>query len=350
MQHLRLCQLPMIDLSIAGGGPVGLVTAIHAVQAGLEVSVIEPRVGTIDKACGEGLMPGALHHLNRIGVDPVGVDFFGIRYCAGDRLAEARFSSGFGRGVRRTTLHDALRHRAQALGVNFVEGRVEEIKQDGSRVEAAGIRSRYLIGADGLHSTVRSQLGLGAKRKSKARPRYGIRQHFEIAPWSEFVEVYWLRDCEIYVTPVDPQTVGVALLGHSLLDFEDVLLRIPHLSQRLASANSGSKIRGAGPLRQNVQARTDGRVLLVGDAAGYVDALTGEGLQVGFAEAEAAVAAVVANDPKSYETEWKKITHSYRWLTGGLLWTSSNRIIRPMIVPAAQTLPSVFRRLVNTLA
>lgn len=340
----------MIDLLIAGGGPVGLVTAIHAVQAGLEVSVIEPRVGTIDKACGEGLMPGALAHLIRIGVDPLGVDFYGIRYFSGNRMAEARFSSGFGRGVRRTTLHDSLRNRAKEFGINFIEGRVEEITQSDSSVEAAGIRSRYLIGADGLHSTVRSQLGLSAIGKSRAPSRYGIRQHFEIAPWSEFVEVYWLHDAEVYVTPVDLHTVGVALLGPALLDFEDVLLRVPHLSRRLASARPVSKVRGAGPLRQNVRARTDGRVLLVGDAAGYVDALTGEGLQVGFAGAEAAVAAVVANDPKSYEAEWKKITRSYRWLTSGLLWASSSRAIRPMIVPAAQALPPIFRRLVDTLA
>ena len=91
-------------------------------------------------------------------------------------------------------------------------------------------------------------------------------------------------------------------------------------------------------------------MLLVGDAAGYVDALTGEGMRVGFAEAQAAVRAVVANDPNSYEAEWQRITRSYRWLASGLLWASSNRIIRPVIVPSAQILPSVFRRLVNTLS
>jgi flavin-dependent dehydrogenase len=46
----------MIDLLVAGGGPVGLVTAINAALAGLEVTIIDPHSGTIDKACGEGLM------------------------------------------------------------------------------------------------------------------------------------------------------------------------------------------------------------------------------------------------------------------------------------------------------
>lgn len=49
----------MIDLLIAGGGPAGLATAIHGALAGLEVVVVEPRPTPIDKACGEGLMPGA---------------------------------------------------------------------------------------------------------------------------------------------------------------------------------------------------------------------------------------------------------------------------------------------------
>lgn len=339
----------MIDLLVVGAGPVGLVTAIHAAQAGLEVSVIEPRVGTLDKACGEGLMPQALEHLKCIGIDPPGMDYFGIRYISGNRVAEARFSSGVGRGVRRTTLHESLRQRASELNIKFVEGRVEEVAQNSSSVEAAGIHSRYLIAADGLHSTVRSQLNLGVIGKSRKPQRYGIRQHFGIAPWSDLVEVYWLDNAEIYVTPVDHQTVGIALLGNSLLNFEEMIRRIPKLSKHLTSAPIVSKLRGAGPLQQRVRARSVGRVLLVGDAAGYVDALTGEGMRVGFAEAEAAVGAVVADDPLGYEAEWQRITRSYRWLTGGLLWASSSRIIRPLIVPAAQALPRVFSRLVNLL-
>ncbi len=340
----------MIDLLVAGAGPVGLVTAIHAAGAGLVVTVVEPRVGTIDKACGEGLMPGALTHLSRIGVDPKGADFFGIRYISGDRSAEARFSGGPGRGVRRTVLHDSLMLRAKGLGINFVEGRVQEIVQNLDHIEAEGIRARYLIGADGLHSNVRSQIGLQAVAKNKQRQRYGIRQHFEVAPWADVVEVHWLPNAEVYVTPVDENTVGVAILGGTGLNFEKVIGQIPQLAEHLNSVPSASKLRGAGPLRQRVRARSAGRVLLVGDASGYVDALTGEGLQVGFAEAEAAVRAVLVNDLKIYEAHWRRVTRSYRLLAGGLLWASSNRVIRPAIVPSAQALPPVFRLLVNTLS
>lgn len=340
----------MIDLLVVGGGPVGLFSAIQAAQAGLDVSVIEPRVGSIDKACGEGLMPGALAHLSRIGVDPRGADFFGIRYISGNRSAEARFSGNPGRGVRRTVLHDSLSQRARELGVNFIEGRVEAVNQQTDFIEAGGMRARYLIGADGLHSVVRHQLGLGIGRKKAERQRFGIRQHFAVKPWSDCVEVYWLPNAEVYVTPVDEVTVGVAILGSEKMHFEELISGIPQLNDQISCVDSTSKLRGAGPLRQRVRARSVGRALLVGDASGYVDALTGEGLQVGFAEAEAAVLAVVHNDLKSYEAQWRKVTRSYRLLAGGLLWAASNRGIRPAIVPSARAVPPVFRLLVNTLS
>jgi flavin-dependent dehydrogenase len=338
----------MIDVLVAGAGPVGLVTAIHAALSGLDVVVVEPRSGPIDKACGEGLMPDALARLAKIDVDPPGVAFRGIKYLAGEHVAEARFTGAPGRGVRRTELHVALRERALARGVRFVTDRVDTIVQGDSWVEAAGLRSRYLVGADGLHSQVRRTLGLGAP--GEARPRFGVRQHFAIRPWTDMVEVHWLSDAELYVTPVAETLVGVAVLGTAPLHLEAAIGRVPELAGRLADAAVASASRGAGPLRQRVKARHSGRALLVGDAAGYVDALTGEGLRVGFAEAEAVVRAIVAGVPGGYESEWRRITRSYRWHTNALLWTSSRPSLRPKVVPAARALPWAFRHLVEGLA
>ena len=104
------------ELLIAGGGPVGLAAAIEARLAGLDVTVIEPRDSPIDKACGEGLMPGALPELARLGVDPHGMPFVGVAYLDEKRRVEHRFDEGPGRGVRRTVLHAALRARAEELG------------------------------------------------------------------------------------------------------------------------------------------------------------------------------------------------------------------------------------------
>ncbi len=339
----------MIDVLVVGAGPVGLVTAIHAALAGLDVAVIDPRVGTIDKACGEGLMPQALEHLCGIKVNPPGIDFIGIRYIAGNKSVDAKFTKNPGRGVRRTILHDQLRNRALELNIKILDGKVRDIIQENSHVEAAGIQCRYLIGADGLHSTVRSQLKLNIPPKKNTPQRYGLRQHFTIAPWSNFVEVCWLPDAELYVTPVDDQTVGIAILGAETMDFWTIIAQYPELEARLRSVDPASKLRGAGPLRQRARARTLGRTLLAGDAAGYVDALTGEGMRMGFEEGKAAVESVLTNNLHTYESEWRKITRSYRILAGGLLWASNNRLVRPMIVPVAKTLPSVFTRIVNTL-
>ena len=121
----------MIDLIVAGGGPVGLMTAVLARLSGLDVAVVEQRSGPIDKACGEGLMPDALSRLRAVGVDPIGQDFHGIRYISKGRVAQARFRSGPGRGVRRLALHTALLERSQELGVEMITGRVDSISQGG---------------------------------------------------------------------------------------------------------------------------------------------------------------------------------------------------------------------------
>ena len=338
----------MIDVVVAGGGPVGLATAIRAADAGLEVVLVEPRSGPIDKACGEGVMPDALARLRSMGVDPPGIDFHGIRYVSGDRDAVARFSRGPGRGVRRTTLHEVLLQRAVDAGVRVEEGRVEGIEQGPDWIEAAGIRARYLVGADGLHSGVRRTLGL--QDLVRGVPRYGIRQHFYVEPWDDVVEVHWLPTTEVYVTPVSDRVVGVAVLGAAPLSLHDSIAALPALAERLGAAKPASEPRGAGPLRQRVRARTAGGAVLVGDAAGYVDALTGEGLRVGFAEADAAVDAILRDDLPGYEGEWRRITRSYRRLTGSLLWVSSRSSLRPLIVPTARAVPSIFGRIVDSLA
>lgn len=333
---------------VAGGGPVGLAAAIEARLAGLDVTVVEPREGPIDKACGEGLMPGALPELARLGVDPPGMPFAGIAYLDGRRRVEHRFDGGPGRGVRRTVLHAALHDRAVAAGVRFHEGRVDAVHQRGGFVEATGIRASWLLGADGLHSTVAREVGL-ALPPPTARRRFGQRRHYALTPWSEFVEVLWTPAGEFYVTPVGENLVGVALLARRGEHFETALAAAPGLTERLRGAAAASDVRGAGPLRQRTRARVAGRVLLVGDASGYVDALTGEGLRIGVAQARAAVAAIVAGDPGGYEGAWERETREFRRLTGALVRLASSPL-RSAVVPTASALPRLFAAGVERLA
>ncbi|MEP6815999.1 MAG: NAD(P)/FAD-dependent oxidoreductase [Marmoricola sp.] len=337
----------MRDLVVAGGGPVGLATAIYAARAGLDVVVREPRTGPIDKACGEGLMPSAVADLTALGVRLEGQPIAGIRYLDGTHVAEAEFRRGPGRGVRRTTLHAGLIDAATAAGVRTEHEAVCSVEDRGDHLLVDGEATRHLIAADGLHSPVRRLLGL--EGKPAVQRRFGLRCHVRTEPWSRFVEVHWAPAGEAYVTPVAPDLVGVAILGDQRRSFEDLVTDHPVLAAHLEGAER-TRVRGAGPLRQRSSRRVSGRTLLVGDAAGYVDALTGEGIALGLAQARAAVDAVCAGDPERYEGAWRRLGWRHDLLTHGLLAATSRRVVRRRIVPAAASLPWVFGAAVNELA
>ncbi|WP_326685411.1 FAD-dependent monooxygenase [Streptomyces microflavus] len=336
----------MIDILVAGGGPAGLAAAIRAAQAGLEAVVVEPRPAPVDKACGEGIMPGGLAALHRLGVRPAGHPLRGILYTDGRRSAEAAFRGAYGLGVRRTELHAALHARAEALGVRIVEGKVREVRQGRDTVTGAGLTARWLIAADGLHSPLRRALGLD--RPVPGPGRYGLRRHYRLAPWTDLVEVHWSPYGEAYVTPVGERLVGVAVLSRDRRPYEDHLAAFPALAARLTGPDA-TPVRGAGPLRQRARGPRAGRVLLVGDAAGYTDALTGEGIALAVATATAAVDCLAAGRPEDYPARWTRATRRYRLLTQALLGVADRPGARRLVVAAAHRAPALFRTAVRAL-
>jgi flavin-dependent dehydrogenase len=376
---------------VVGGGPVGLAAAIHCTLAGLSVTVAEPRAAPVDKACGEGVMPAAVRRLAALGVTPDGHPLRGIRYLDAAHQADAPFRHGDGLGVRRTVLHAALAARAAALGIPVLPARVTAFERHAGHVAAAGVEARYLVAADGLHSTIRRVL----ERETPARPagrdprspvpRFGLRRHYRVTPWTDLVEVHWAPRAEAYVTPVSGDVVGIGLLfarprgdgpsgdgpgqdrvhrdepgdaaaavdgnrGDAAGDFAARLSAFPALRDRLGDAPPASEVRGAGPMRQDVRRRVYGRVLLVGDASGYVDALTGEGIGVGLAQAEALAGCLAAGRPADYERAWHRASAPAWRFTAGLLWSRNQPFLGPRIVPAAQRLPWLFAALVNRAA
>ncbi len=337
----------MIDLLVAGGGPAGLATAIHAARAGLEVVVVERRRGPVDKACGEGLMPHTLRQLNALGADPPGMAFDGITYLGGRRRVTGFFRSGPGRGVRRTCLHASLLDAVTAAGVRIEHGEIGPVSQDATSVRCGDVRARYLAAADGLHSPIRAALGLS--RPSAGARRWGIRRHFAMTPWTNCVQVYWSDNAEAYVTPVAADCVGVAILTGCRGPFSEQFEAFPAL-KALVDGHPHGPDRAAGPLRQRVRGRTAGRVLLVGDAAGYVDALTGEGLGIAFGAAELAVNSIVTGRVDDYDRRWRRMSRRYRLITAGALRASALPPLRSAIMPAANAFPDVFTGLVNMLA
>lgn len=237
------------DLLVVGGGPAGLATALHAARAGLDTAVAEPRPAPVDKACGEGLMPGAVRALTALGLHAPGHPLTGIRYVQGPRRVEAAFRRGEGLGVRRTDLHTVLHRAVLDAGVPVLPLRVDGVRQDadGVTVPGAGLRARWLVAADGLHSPVRRSLGLD--RPARTPPRYGLRRHYAVPPWTSHVEVHWGPDAEAYVTPLGPRLVGVALLTSRRAPYDTQLAGFPELAARLPG-HGGHPVRGAGPLRR----------------------------------------------------------------------------------------------------
>jgi 2-polyprenyl-6-methoxyphenol hydroxylase-like FAD-dependent oxidoreductase len=371
-----------LDVVVVGGGPVGLATAIAARSRGLSVRVIDRQRPPIDKACGEGLLPAGVAALAALGV-PVperSMPFRGIRYVSGGVVAEADFpggEAGRGRGVRRTELSRALAARAEESGVELSWGeRVEEVKPGEVRTAAAVWRCRYVVGADGLHSRVRRTAGRERSRRYRIgdgtgadgadpvgtshaaswnpRARFGISRHLRLPPWSERVEVTFGDAAEAYVTPLAPDEIGVAILWTGGKGgFDDLLATrfSGDLARRLAAGTALGRDHGAGPLLQPRSfAVAPGGLALVGDAAGYIDALTGEGMGLAFGAAELLADCVVRDCPDDYDRQWRRLTRRYRMLTAALVQASAHAPLRSAIVPAAQALPSVFSRLVNLLA
>ncbi|WP_398995117.1 NAD(P)/FAD-dependent oxidoreductase [Streptomyces sp. CBG31] len=335
----------MIDILIAGGGPAGLAAAIRAAHAGLEAVVVEPRPAPVDKACGEGIMPGGLAALHALGVHPAGHPLRGIRYTDGLRTAQAPFRGAYGLGVRRTALHTALHERAEALGVRIVEGKVREVRQDGHTVTAAGLTARWLIAADGLHSPLRRALGLD--HPAPGPGRYGLRRHYRTAPWSDMVEVHWSPHAEAYVTPVDDHLVGVAVLSRDRRPYADHLAAFPALAARLTAPapppyagpdRCGSGRTGHGPggscwsgTRRATPTRSPG-----GHRPGRRHGVGGRRLPGRRA-------------PEEYPARWRRATRRYRLLTHALLGAAGHPATRPLIVAAAHRAPALFRTAVRAL-
>ena len=175
--------------------------------------MVEQRPGPVDKACGEGLMPGAVRALEEL-VGPLnGFPLQGIRYLDdGSRCAEARFTHGPGLGVRRTVLHGALEKAAATRGSCWWTGSVGDVTQDD--VRGAGRRRAGPLPRGRRRPALRHPLRGGSLTRAGASgpARCGLRRHFAVSALDDLVEVTWASRSEAYVTPVGPDLVGVAVL------------------------------------------------------------------------------------------------------------------------------------------
>lgn len=293
-------------------------------------------------------MPAAVASLKRLGVEtPSGRSFTGIRIITtrNGHSAEGTFRDGLGLGVRRTELSRVLRERAEAVGVEFAAKRVRAITQEDRWVETCGIRARWMIAADGLHSSICRLTG--ARRETKGRSRWGVRAHLAAAPWTDRVEIYYSTEGEAYVTPISDTTVGVALLTQTPGRFGDLMAAYPRLQARVES-QLGREM-GAGPFPSWLKEKVQGRILFVGDAAGFLDPITGEGIRLGFDAARLSVAAILAENVARYDRAWRRMARPYWWLTSVTVAVRRNRVLDRMLVPTLNAVPGLFDQALSLL-
>jgi menaquinone-9 beta-reductase len=327
------------DVLVIGGGPVGLAAAIAARRKGFRVVLADGCKPPVDKACGEGVMPDGLAAAARLGLHlPAGESFAfrGIRFHGEDVSVTADFPNGCGRGFRRTVLHQALAAQAEECGV--------ELRWGSAIGDLKAIPARWIVGADGANSRARVWAGLDAARRDTRR--FGFRRHFQIAPWTDYVEIYWGNGCQIYITPVALNEVCVAVISRDpKLRVPAALRQFPALSARLEGVMETSEERGAVTASRQLRRVVAGNVALIGDASGSVDAISGEGLCLGFHQALALADAMESGDFAQYETAHRRLGIRPRFMADLMLSIDRWPRLRQRALPALAAHPDLFRGL-----
>jgi flavin-dependent dehydrogenase len=342
---------PEDQVVVIGGGPAGLAAALAARQRGLDVTVVDGCAPPIDKPCGEGLMPDGVAALAKLGVtipEDEAYGFRGIRFVSEGLMAEAIFPYGFAVGTRRTNLHRVMVEQAKRAGVQFRwQAVVTALDTEGVLASGERLRARWIVGADGSGSRVRRWAGLDSHlRKEK---RFAFRRHYKAAPWSEFMELHWGNRGQIYVTPVGPKLVCVALISRDpALRLDEALPEFPEVAGKLRGADHGSVERGAISVSRKLARVANGRVALIGDASGGVDAITGEGLCLAFKQADLLADCLAEGDLRRYQSGHRALAMRPAVMADLMLLLEHRHGLRRRVMKAFRAEPRLFARMLAT--
>ena len=310
------------EVLVVGGGPAGAATAALLARRGRDVLLLEKGAFPREKPCGEYYNPGVVDALARLGaLDAVLAAeherLGGMRIRVGRRDFLLSYPDGDAHrgalGVRRSLLDRALLHHARASGARVVEhARVSEAEIEGGhvsgvRLRGAGggkgevLRSRFVVAADGRHSAIARSLGLDLPVRWPHR--LGLHAHYSgvASRLGGLGEMHVGRGTYCGLAPVGGGLVVAGLvvpLGAKLpgeaaeCRFERGLAGLPAVAALLEGAHRVGPVRGIGPLARRVCRPAGPSYLLVGDAAGFLDPFTGEGVYRALRGAELAADAV----------------------------------------------------------
>jgi flavin-dependent dehydrogenase len=316
----------MADVVIVGAGPAGSIAGIVLARAGVGVRLVDRATFPRDKLCGDTVNPGTLERLRRLGVDgdldarALRVDGMRVTGERGD-VIDGRYPRGqSGRAIVRRDLDWMLLRQAIAAGCEYeaaVAVRRATVGESRGVARVTGVvaganshervlPARVVVAADGRHSAIAFGLGLA---QHPVRPRrWAVGGYFDgvspltISPFS-YGEMHVRRDCYIGVAPVPGGLTNVCLVRPSgagdtaLADPAGLLTRAlaadSQLRDRFANARLVAPPVVLGPLAVESPRTTIDGLLFAGDAAGFIDPMTGDGLRFAVQGGELAAAAAL---------------------------------------------------------
>lgn len=338
-----------VDVLVVGAGPAGSAVATGLAQGGASVLVVETAEHPRPKACAEYASPRIAEELAHLGLADAwratAVPLDGMDLHAGAHVSPIRYADATGPrvawGVDRRSFDAVLADHAVRAGAELRErAALVSLVADGRRIRGARVRhadsdrdevvrAGWVVGADGARSTV-SRL-LGVDRAVRFPRRLGLVAHFSgIAALGNHGEMHAGRGFYVGLapTPGGELNVGMALPMDgprpAAERFEAAIAALPAVASRLRGSERLTPIRGAAPIGHRVSDSAGAGWLLVGDAAGFVDPFTGEGIHRALRSARAAAASMLAGGdvPTAYRDERRRAfaaKSALSWLVQGFL-------------------------------
>lgn len=312
------------DVIVAGAGPAGALAALILARAGVRVLLIDRAEFPRAKLCGDSINPGAMAILARHGLEASvrarALPITGMRLSGDGVVVRATYPAGVtGGSLQRHDLDALMVEAAMAAGARFegltrVDGAIVESAPGGTRrvtgVHVAGPSGRVaerrapvVIAADGRRSAL--AFGLGLARHPTAPRRYALGTYFEnVRELGSEGEMHVRTGHYVGIAPVPGGVANVCvvmpmarlkprLAGSAARIVEETVSADPMLRDRFAQARRIAPVAVLGPMAvDHHQGDIDG-LLLAGDAAGFVDPITGDGLRLAMRGAELVAAAVL---------------------------------------------------------
>jgi flavin-dependent dehydrogenase len=354
-----------IDVLVVGAGPAGSAAALTLARAGVRVRLIDRAVFPRDKLCGDTVNPGSLSILDRLGVaDRVqarGLPITGMTVTGAGATVSADYPHGLrAMSLTRRCLDQLLLEAAAAAGALvhtgvgvsgpiLEDGRIVGVRLAGTKQQRA-LRAPIVIAADGRGSRMAASVQLASYAQTPRRWAFGA-YFSHVSRMSARGEMHIRRDAYVGVAPLPGglTNVSVVLDGPSAFDVAqatkaghygdavverrlqpprthaaqqafvrrtldaDVMLR-----DRFATAMQVSPVTVLGPLAVNARAAGCPGLLLAGDAAGFIDPMTGDGLRFalrgGELAAHAALDELASGRPAYRRLEaWRRREFQVKW-------------------------------------